>query len=419
MSDRAAVPRKILHLDLDAFFCAVEEQHDSSLRRKPFAVGGHPSGRGVVASCSYAARKYGVHSAMPMARALQLYPDLIVVSSRHGHYGDISRKVMSHLYDLTNLVEQISIDEAFLDVTDLRPTGEEIARRLQATIWDEEGLPCSLGVAANKLVAKIANDVGKRSAQSDGPPMAIQVVPPGQEAVFLAPLPVEALWGIGPKTAARLKTLGVETIGDVARRSEDELSRLFGKHGRSLANRARGIDSRPITTSHQAKSISRETTFSDDISEKAPLCRRLRELSESVGRRTRRANIRGTTVRLKLRWADFSTLTRQVTLDEPTDQDAAIYRAALALFENTWKEGQPVRLIGVGISGFQDPVRQLSLWGTPAEEQDRLQKALDTVRERFGRRALRHASDLFRDDDEKGARRGQPPAAADSERSGF
>ena len=405
MSDRAATPRKILHLDLDAFFCAVEEQHDSSLRGKPFAVGGHPSGRGVVASCSYPARKFGVRSAMPMARALQLCPDLIVVRSRHGQYGEISRKVMNHLYDLTNLVEQISIDEAFLDVTDLRPTGHEIARRLQTTIWDEEGLPSSLGVATNKLVAKIANDVGKRSAQSDGPPMAIQVVPPGQEAAFMAPLPVESLWGIGPKTAARLKVLGMETIGDVASRPEDELSRLLGKHGRSLANRARGLDNRPITTGHQAKSISRETTFSEDISEKGPLCHRLRELSDSVGRRTRRASILGTTVKLKLRWADFNTLTRQTTLDEPTDQDAEIYNAALALFEKTWKDGWPVRLIGVGISGFQDPVRQLSLWETPSERGDRLQKALDSVRERFGRGVLRHASDLFGDDDEQNPRR--------------
>ena len=407
MNDQEMVPRKILHLDLDAFFCAVEEQHDSSLRRKPFAVGGHPSGRGVVASCSYAARKYGVRSAMPMARALQLCPELIVVSSRHGHYGEISRKVVSHLYDLTNLVEQISIDEAFLDVSDLRPSGEEIARRLQAIIWNEEGLPSSLGVATNKLVAKIANDVGKRSVQSDDPPMAIQVVPPGQEAAFLAPLPVEALWGIGPKTAARLKALAVETIGDVACLSEQELGYLFGKHGRSLAKRARGIDDRPIAASHQTKSISRETTFSENISEKARLCHRLRELSESVGRRTRRASIRGTTVKLKLRWADFSTLTRQTTLDEPTDQDAEIYRAALALFETTWKEGQPVRLIGVGISGLRDPVRQLSLWGTPSEEQDRLQKALDSVRERFGRGALRHASDLFWEGDEKSATRNE------------
>lgn len=388
------MPRKIIHLDLDAFFCAVEELHDPSLRGKPFAVGGRPDQRGVVASCSYPARMFGVHSAMPMARALLLCTQLIIVSGRHGVYGDVSQQVMAHCYNLTNLVEQISIDEAFLDVSDLRPTAEAIARELQTTIWNELGLPCSLGVAANKLIAKIANNVGKAEKRSPSPPMAIKVVPPGEEAAFLAALPVRELWGIGPKTAASLADLGIDTIGDVARWPEADLAQRFGKHGLDLSRRARGLDDRPVVTEYEAKSLSRETTFAQDVTDGAALRRTLRHLAESVGRRLRRAQVRGTTVKLKLRWDDFTTLTRQVTLPEPTDQDNAIYTAAQQLFEQAWPKGKPVRLIGVGVSGLGEPAQQLGLWETPSEKGQRLQDALDDVRERFGRSAIKRASDL-------------------------
>ena len=227
--------RKILHLDLDAFFCAVEEQQNPDLVGKAFAVGGRPESRGVVASCSYAARQFGIHSAMPMARAVQLCSDLIIVPNRHGLYRQISHEVMSRLNALTPLVEQISIDEAFLDVSDLPEPAAAIAARLQDTIHQELGLPCSLGVASNKLVAKIANDVGKSQAWSNQPPNAITVVAPGEEAAFLAPLPVRALWGVGPKTADQLAALGLLTIGDIARWSEEDLIRRFGKHGQDLA----------------------------------------------------------------------------------------------------------------------------------------------------------------------------------------
>jgi DNA polymerase-4 len=230
--------RKILHLDLDAFFCAVEELRNPALQGKPFAVGGQPHERGVVASCSYAARRCGVRSAMPMARALRLCPELIIVSSRHGLYGDVSESVMERVRNLTPFVEQVSIDEAFMDVSELTEEAETIAQRLQITIRSDLNLPCSLGVASNKLVAKIANDVGKIAAVKNvghsGPPNAITVVPPGQEADFLAPLPVEMLWGVGPKTAARLAELNILTIGDLARWPDDELVRRFGKNGHDL-----------------------------------------------------------------------------------------------------------------------------------------------------------------------------------------
>lgn len=386
--------RKILHLDLDAFFCAVEEQRDPSLKGKPFAVGGRPEERGVVASCSYAARRFGVRSAMPMARALKICPGLIVVSSRINIYGDVSHQVMRHLRDMTPLVEQISIDEAFLDVSDLPESPRALAGRLQSAINREPGLPCSLGAATNKLVAKIATDVGKAAASGQRPPNAITVVPPGQEAAFLGPLPVRALWGVGPKTALRLGELGIKTIGDLARWPAQDLSHRFGKMGAELALRARGIDDRPIVTSRQAKSFSQETTFTRDVANQETLRRTLKTLSEGVGRQLRRSHLCCHTIKLKLRWSDFTTLTRQLTLPQDTDQDQEIFEAAWGLFVKTWHPGRAVRLLGVGAGGLRPPVRQLTLWEVREEKDRRLQQTLDDLRERFGYQSVRHASNL-------------------------
>ncbi len=376
--------RKILHLDLDAFFCAVEEQHNPALRGQPFAVGGQPDARGVVSSCSYAARRYGVHSAMPMARALRLCPALIVVPVRHGIYGEVSRRVMAILSELTPLVEQISIDEAFLDVSDLPDDPGEIARRLQTLINERLGLPCSIGAASNKLVAKIATDHAKSLAREGSYPKAILVVPPGQEAAFLALLPASALWGVGPKTAAALAKLGIHTIGQIAAWSEADLARRFGAHGHDLARRARGEDDRPVVTEHEAKSASQEITFAHDVCDGEELRRTLHSLADGVGRRLRREGVSGVTVRLKLRWPDFTTLTRQTTLPEPTDQDGEIYAAALALFDMVWREGRAVRLLGVGVTGLTPTRRQLTLWDTARQRERRLLVTLDALRERFG-----------------------------------
>ncbi len=386
-----ALPRKIIHMDLDAFFCAVEELRDPSLVGKPFAVGGRPEGRGVVASCSYAARVYGVHSAMPTAQALRLCPNLIVISGRHHEYAAYSRRVMQHLSNLTDLVEQISIDEAFIDVTDLKAPAREIAETLQRTLWDEFHLPCSLGVASNKLVAKIANTVGKATAEPGRPPMAITVVPLGQEAAFLAPLPVVELWGVGPKTAQRLEALGVKTIGDLATWPENDLVQRFGTYGRDLIRRAQGIDTRPVASEHRVKSIGRETTFVRDVTDEMTLRRVLCQLVEDVGQRLRRAGRAGNTVKLKLRWADFTTITRQVTLEEPTAYDDVILQAVEGLLRAHWPKGRPVRLIGVAVSNLGPPAIQLRLWDKSYEKQQRLQAALDHVRERFGRNAIRRA----------------------------
>jgi DNA polymerase-4 len=380
--------RKILHLDLDAFFCAVEEQRDPTLYGKPFAVGGRPEERGVVASCSYAARQFGVRSAMPMARAMRLCPELIIVHSRHRNYGEVSRKVMERLRRLTPLVEQISIDEAFLDVSDLPDAPEVLARQLQAEVRDELGLPCSLGVATNKLVAKIATEVGKKAARGPGPPFAITVVPPGEEAAFLRPLPTDMLWGVGPKTAARLAELGIHTIGDIAAWPEDDLIRRFGEVGRELIRHARGIDSRPIVTEHEIKSISQETTFARDVRDDESLERTLRQLSAQVGRRLRKAGLSGTTVKLKLRWPDFTTVTRQTTLSNPTDGADQIADVALGLLKKVRPAGKPVRLIGVGVSGLRAPLRQLGLWEDGSEKTRRLQEVLEALRQRYGDKVI-------------------------------
>jgi DNA polymerase-4 len=388
--------RKILHIDLDAFFCSVEENNNPSLRGKPFAVGGRPGTRGVVASCSYAARMYGVHSAMPTAQALRLCPDLIIISGKHGDYGKISEQVMDYLATLTPLIEQVSIDEAFLDLSDLPEVGEVLAKNIQATIHDQFHLPCSIGVSSNKLMAKIATDVGKSSKRSANPPQAITVIPTGQEEQFLAPLSTKALWGIGPKTASRLYELGIHTIGDIANMPRQELIDRLGKFGLELEKRSRGIDDSPVSSSHEIKSVSNETTFDHDITEANILHETLHSLSESVGRRLRKHDLKGNTVKLKLRWYDFTTLTRQMTLPMPTNDDREIYAAVKELFTQTWIKDKPVRLLGVGVTHFAKPDIQMGFWDSPTKDNGKLSAVVDTLRDRYGRNAIIRGSDLKR-----------------------
>jgi len=378
------VPRWIIHLDLDAFFCAVEEQYHPELRGKPFAVGGRPEERGVVASCSYAARRYGIRSAMPMARALRLCPELIVIPHRRRAYTIVSRQVMALLRQVTPLVEQISIDEAFLDVSEVPQPVEQVARALQQRVRQEVGLPCSLGLASNKLVAKIATEVGKAQAPPGQYPNALTVVPPGEEAAFLAPLPVEMLWGVGPKTAARLAQMGVHTIGDLARLPESRLVDFFGQHGVDLYRRAHGMDDRPVVTSRERKSISHETTFPRDVRDEVELRHTLRRLTEKVVRRLGRKHLHAATVRIKIRWPDFTTLTRQATLKTPTDEFDLIFSFAESLFDQVWKPGRAVRLLGVGVSQLSPRPRQLGLWDAESQKERRLEEAMVVLRQRFG-----------------------------------
>lgn len=382
--------RKILHLDLDAFFCAVEVLKNPDLRGKPFAVGGKADQRGVVASCSYAARMFGVRSAMPMSRAKRLCPQLIVISSRHGAYRQMSKEVMARL-DISPLVEQLSIDEAFIEVTGLPAPMQEIAEGLQRRINTELNLPVSIGGATNKLVAKIANDWGKRQKSGIQPPNAITIIHPGQEARFLAPLPVRSLWGVGPKTAEKLAGVGISKIGELAQTPPAILQSLFGRMGPELRTRAQGIDRRPIETEQDVKSISNEVTFARDLVDSEKLERAFRRLSEQVGRRLRKASLAGSTIQIKLRWRDFTTLTRQTTLPYLTNLDEEIFDTAMILFEENWPRGKPVRLIGVGVSNLGPPVRQMRLWDDAPEKQASLHQAVDDLRAKFGQDIIQRA----------------------------
>jgi DNA polymerase IV len=349
--------RIVVHLDLDAFFAAVEVLEDPALAGKPLIVGGRPEERGVVASASYEARARGVRSAMPTYRALALCPEAVVRPARHGVYGGYSRRVMAILEEAAPLVEQMSIDEACFELTghvDDWQAGVEIARLVQRRVRDEVGLSASLGVATNKLVAKVASDRDK--------PGGLTVVRPGEEAAFLAPLPVRVLWGVGPVTAQRLAELGVETVADLRRLDPAELAARFGSHGLHLGQQAQGLDDRPLSTDHEIKSVSQETTFARDVVQPEALHAHLHELSQGVARRLRRRELAAGTVAIKLRYADFSTVTRQMALAVPTDDGEVIYRAALVLLQRTWRRGRPVRLLGVAGQRLSAPAGQLSLF---------------------------------------------------------
>jgi DNA polymerase IV len=385
--------RKIIHLDLDAFFCSVEELLDPSLVGKAFAVGGRPGQRGVIASCSYAARQKGVRSAMPTGNALRLCPGLILVGGSHSLYGERSREVMAILEKWSGLIEQVSIDEAFLDVSDLREEGGIIAEKIQQEVKKKTGLPCSLGIATSKLVAKIATDYGKAQHRGITPPCAITEVPAGGEAQFLAPLLVDALWGVGPKTRAVLEEWGIKTIGDLANQDELEFCHRFGNFGRDLIQRARGIDISPVSAEHEVKSVSQEVTFEKDVLDRHDLEKTIRKLSEKVGRRLRADGWMGRIVRIKLRWPDFTTITRQVALRQAVDQDLMITDAAIRLFEKEWMPGKAVRLIGVGVSGLVHETRQLTLWDTRSEKERRLMEAMDEIHARFGRQAVHRGAE--------------------------
>ncbi|MBG7610420.1 MAG: DNA polymerase IV [Anaerolineae bacterium] len=376
--------RQIIHLDLDAFYCAVEQILDPSLRGKAFAVGGRPGGRGVVTSCSYAARAYGVHAAMPSAQAVRMCPDLILVSSHFQAYGIASKKVMTKLRELTPQMEQISIDEAFLDVTSLPINILIAARKLQADIYDHLQLPCSLGIASNKLVAKIANDVGKAAAKGVHSPMALTLVPPGDEAQFLAPLPVEMLWGVGPKTARKLAALNIETIGDLAAQDEIELMRRYGKIGHDLSRRAKGIDNRPIVIERDIKSISQEITFSKDMQDPQKLRQTITKQANKISNQLQKKDMLARTIKIKVRWPDFTTITRQKTLMQPTNDREIIFINALQLFEYVWQPGKFVRLLGVGTSGLENPAQQIGLWDVDWEKEHRLQSTMAKIRNKYG-----------------------------------
>ena len=349
--------RVIVHLDLDAFYAAVEVLENPDLTGKPVLIGGQPEERGVVAAASYPARAFGVLSAMPMSKALQRCPQAIVLPPRFDVYRKYSRQVMVILRQMSPLVEQISIDEAYLDLTEQVVAWEDavdVARTLQKRVGEDVGLSASLGVAANKLVAKVASDRDK--------PGGLTVVRPGGEEAFLSPLSVRVLWGVGPRTAEKLAEMGVTTVGELAKRSEGELRQCFGQHGAAMANHARGIDERPVVTEHERKSVSQERTFARDLRDAEALDKQLRRLSQRVAQQLERAEVVAGTVAIKLRYSDFETLTRQKRLAVPTDDAEAIYQVARVLFNRVWQRGRPVRLLGVASRHLSSPPGQMPLF---------------------------------------------------------
>jgi DNA polymerase-4 len=380
--------RKIMHLDLDAFFCSVEELKNPSLVGKPFAVGGMPGQRGVVSSCSYAARQFGVRSAMPTGKALQLCPGLILVSGHHSDYEAYSEQVMDILKQISPLVEIVSIDEAFVDFSDLPDNPEVLARRTQQQVRARVNLPCSIGLASNKLVAKIATDAGKAENRTGRAPCAIKYVKPGSEEEFLAPLPVSAIWGVGPKMSARLNDLGIEKIGDLLKIPESTLRDWVGNAANFLLQAARGQDASPVVTEHDLKSISQETTFSRDLCDPQEIERTIQWLTEKVARRLRENRMCGDTVRIKVRLKDFSGHTRQVKLDAPTDVESVILKEALELFRQFHQAGQYIRLIGVGVSGLGESWHQMGLWEAQTEKEIKLHQTMDLLQQKYGRKAL-------------------------------
>jgi len=372
--------RAIIHVDMDAFYASVEQRDNPSLRGKPIIVGGHAQ-RGVVVAASYEVRPFGVRSAMPMARALKAAPHAIVVKPRFSAYAEASEHVFAIFERYTPLIEPLSLDEAFLDVTasvGLFGSPADIARRIRKEIADELSLPASAGIAPVKFVAKIASDLAKPNGQRE--------VRPEETVAFLAALPVSRLWGVGPKTEEALKVAGLRTIGDVAAREVDWLEERLGSSGRHLWELSQGIDSREVVPDRAAKSVGAEDTFEEDLTGVDALRPHVHSQALRVGRRLRRAGVKGRVVQLKLKFADFTLITRRTTLREATDDGQTLYRTALELLERS-HEGKPIRLTGVSVQLDEVPP-QLGLFPAAPPRTAKLNAALDRITERFGSKAI-------------------------------
>jgi DNA polymerase-4 len=381
--------RKILHLDMDAFFAAVEQLDHPEYRDRPVIVGADPRGRGVVSTCSYEARKFGVHSAQPIGEALRRCPDGIFLPVRGSRYAAVSRRIMALLSEYTPLVEPLSLDEAFLDLTGserMFGPAVEIARRIVDRVAAEIGLSASVGLAPNKFLAKLGSDLEK--------PHGFVVITPENALTVLEALPVNKIWGVGAKTDEVLRTMGIKTIGMLRRIAPETLIARLGEGGYQLHRLAGGVDDRPVVSGETAKSVGHEITFQSDTDDREFLAGVLLWLSEQVARRLRRHQARGRTVTVKLRDHHFKTITRRTTLKGPTDCEETIYREALLLARQAQWGGAKVRLIGVGVSGFTpESAVQLSLFD-PAEaleapsELQKLHEAVDALKDRYGEQVI-------------------------------
>jgi len=379
--------RAILHIDMDAFYASVEEQDRPELKGKPLIVGGI-SGRGVVAAASYAVRRFGVRSAMPMREALRRCPDAVCVRPRMARYKEVSDQVFEIFREFTPLVEGLSLDEAFLDVTSsqqLLGSAEFIGGEIRRRIRGRTGLTASVGIAPNKLLAKIASDLNK--------PDGMCRIGADNMREILDGLPIEKLFGVGPKTLPAAHAAGIRSFGDLRAAGDEALWRAFGKHGKTMHDRACGLDDRPVEPNREEKSISAEETFAADIRGAAPLAVRLLRLADRAASRLRAQNLAAGKVSVKIRRADFTTYTRQRALGRPTQESAVVAAAAKALLDQ-WLATQPdaaVRLLGVGVGDLQISM-QADLFGGGPARGSRLDTVVDSIRGRFGSEILTRAS---------------------------
>jgi len=382
--------RAIIHVDMDAFFASVEVLDNPELKGKPVVVGG-TSDRSVVSAASYEARKYGIHSAMSIVKARRLCPQAVFLPVRGYRYREMSDRIMDIFHRFTPLVEPISLDEAFLDVTGstvLFGEAPDIAAEIKKLINTETGLTASAGVATSKLVAKIASDLQK--------PDGLTVVEAGHEREFLANLPIGKLWGAGGKTIESLALLNVTTIGDLAALPVDLLAGKFGKHGLHLHQAANGVDDRPVVPARDAKSIGHEETFDEDLTDLTVIRRELLELAAKVGERLRRQELRGQTITLKIKFHDFMVSSRSLTLAGPTSDTMEIFRHSLELLQKTEAGRKPLRLAGISVSNLSEPgnTHQLDLFGrTRQQERKRvLNEAVDSINRKYGRGTINSAT---------------------------
>ncbi len=381
----------ILHIDMDAFFAAIEELDHPDYRGKPVIVGADPKegkGRGVVSTCNYEARKYGVHSAMPISQAYKRCPHAVYLFPRMKRYVAFSKKIHQIFYEFTPQVEPISIDEAFLDVTGcIRLFGEpiEIAKQIKKRIKDETGLTASVGIAPNKFVAKIASDLEK--------PDGLVLVSENEITKFLWPLPISKMWGVGKKTEQKLKVKGIDTIGKLAQIPQSKIVKEMGKVGLHFWKLANGLDDRDVEIEHQRKSVSLENTFSEDVSDENKIEETICALSDNVSRILRKKKYQGKTVTLKIRLEDFSTFTRALSHHEFIDSSKMICQTCLKLYHDFDRQGKKVRLLGVAVSNLNiKHGAQLGFFDKIEKENDQLDRLIDTVQNKFGAGMIKKAS---------------------------
>jgi DNA polymerase-4 len=385
--------RKIIHIDMDAFYASVEQRDNPALKGLPVIVGGDPQKRGVVSAASYEARALGVHSAMPASQARRLCPRGIFLPVRMDRYREVSEEIFKILCDYTPLIEPLSLDESFLDVTgSLKIFGPalHIAGEMKRRILEATGLTASAGIAPNKFLAKIASDLKK--------PDGLVEVQPEEVQTFLRDLPISRLWGVGKSTEEVLKGMGILRVGQLAAYPAEQMEKKMGKFGLELVALAKGEDYRSVTPESDPKSISQEETFTPDLGEPEKMKRVLLEQAEQVGRELRKQGLKGWTVTIKVRYPDFTTVTRSLTLPFPTDQGIDLYRTALKLLPKTDVFGKKARLLGVGISNLlrQGDPEQLPLFDTRRNKGERSTQVMDRIWDRFGPEAIKRATQLER-----------------------